>query len=689
MTITIENQEKNADSINQKVSNYLKLRNKFIEFFTKKKHQLVPPSKLIQNDTSLFFTNAGMNQFKNYFTLEERAPFSRAVTIQPCIRAGGKHNDLDNVGFTARHHTFFEMMGNFSFYDYFKEEAIEYALEFLIKELKINEKKLYFTVHVKDDDAYNIFKKHSKQPVIKVDSDDNFWSMGEVGPCGYCGEIYYYIGDGYGSEEDFRENFNGPNPLYLEIWNLVFMEFNKKIDGSIEQLSRKSVDTGMGLERILSIIEGTYHNYRTSIVMPLVLKAKELFAIEDNVANIAADHSKTALFLLNEGLLIGNEGASYVLRRIIRRALTYLKQPGFWQLLPEVASIYAGVYEFPNLELAINMVKKEEELFFHTIKNGYDKLKQNLDLNQIDESIVFKLYETYGLPLEFSTTVLEEKGIKVDKDKIQSFMNVHRKASGQIMNMEFHEFKTHSTCYENVEDNGKVDLLISNNSVVSIVNTIGEEFIAIMDTSPFYPRGGGQEGDKGIMFSMDNNTKIEVVNTTKKNKAILHHCKLISGVVKNGDILQMRIDENWRRGTSIHHSATHLLHAILQKMFGKQIEQKGSFIANNRFRFDFNFNRNITEEEKEKIENTINDIIAKNITVEVLWMPLATAKAKGAEYLSNMTYEENVRVIRMGEVSFVLCGGIHVKNTGDIPKFTIISEKSVGSGLRRLEVSCV
>jgi alanyl-tRNA synthetase len=443
----------------------------------------------------------------------------------------------------------------------------------------------------------------------------------------------------------------------------------------------------MGLERILSIIENTNDNYKTSVVFPLVQKSKELFNVNDNIANIAADHSKTTLFLLNEGLIISSEGAGYVLRRIIRRALTYLKQPGFWQLLPEVVKIYENVYTFSNLNLAIEMVKKEEELFFNTIKNGYDKLKQNLDANNVDESVVFKLYETYGLPLEFSSTILEERGIILDKNKIHDFMESHKKVSGQMMNIEFHQFNTNSTCYEKLEEEAKVELLLINNEVLTLINKKDEEFLLIADTSPFYSRGGGQEGDKGIIYN--DSCKIEVINTTKKNKTILHTCKLISGSLKTNDIIKMKVNEEWRKGTSIHHSATHLLQEVLQKMFGKQVEQKGSFITNNRFRFDFNLARALTEEEKDTIEQQIETWIKDRLSVNIAWLPFVVAKAKGAEYLSNMTYEENVRVVSIGNVSFVVCGGIHVTNTAEIPTFKILNEKSVGSGIRRLEVSCV
>jgi alanyl-tRNA synthetase len=670
--------------------NYIKLRNQFIEFFEKKNHTCLPPSSLIPvNDTSILFTTAGMTQFKKYFTLEEVSPYKRVVTIQPCIRAGGKHNDLDNVGFTKRHHTFFEMMGNFSFYDYFKEEAMIYAIDFLTKELLIPENKLFFTVHEKDTEAYKILRKLTKQPIIGLNSNDNFWSMGNLGPCGYCSEIYYYMGTKANpTEEDFLKGFNESDTLFLEVWNLVFMEFNQTDKGQVN-LNKKSIDTGMGLERILSIIEGTMHNYTTSIMNPLVLAAQAYYSISRekiNIAYIAADHVKTAVFLLNEGLNIGSEGGPYVLRKIIRRALTYLnlKEPAFYKLAKHVLEIYKGVYVFRDLDKIEKAIYNEEVLFLNTISSGLLRLQNNLENNQINEEVVFKLYETYGLPLDFSTVFLQQQGINLNNDTISNLMENHRKASGQMLNLNF-DVPTISSAYDTLNDRGQViHLMVDGHMVLEVQEN--EEFLCITNKSPFYGRAGGQEGDKGIIYN--ESMRAEVMNTTKKNKTIIHHCKLIKGNLKINDQIHMEVEEHWRQGTTIHHTATHLLHALLKKFVSSDISQKGSFISDNRLRFDFNFSRSLTEKEKNQIETTANEIIKQDLKLNIQYMPYEEAIKNGAETLENTEYETQVRVVAIPFVSMELCGGTHVVSTGQIKSFTITSDRGIGSGLRRLEVKC-
>lgn len=674
------------------MNNYKNIKSTFINFFQKKKHELLPPSSLLpKNDTSIFFTNAGMNQFKKYFTLEEVSPYKRATTIQPCIRAGGKHNDLDNVGFTARHHTFFEMMGNFSFQDYEKKEAILYAIELLTKYYNLPENKLFFTVHAKDIESYNFLKTITNQPILQLNTDDNFWSMGDVGPCGYCCEIYYYIGTNENPTiDDFIKSFQDVNPEFLEIWNLVFMEFNRTLTETTK-LSKISVDTGMGLERLLSVIEATNNNYKTSLMIFFVNAVKEtLNVIDDNVAYIAADHIRSSVFLLNEGLKIGNEGASYVLRKIIRRALTYLnlKEPGFYKLAKYVGDFYKDYYLIKNLSSIEEIIKQEEILFLNTINNGVNKLTNFYESNSINEGVVFKLYETYGLPLDFSINFLQKKGIQLDNNIIDNLMEDHKKVSGKMINYNF-DLITEEKYYTENEITSKVLIIFKNGEKIQVLNKGDQEedeLLLITEASCFYPRGGGQEGDIGSIFN--ENCQLKVINTTKKNKTIIHHCKLITGTLKVNETVNLKINEEWRKGTSIHHTATHLLHSVLQELFGKDLEQKGSFITNNKFRFDFNFKRSLTEQEKIYIENKITEIINKEVNINVEYETLEEAKNKHVQMLANTEYENTVRVINIPNVSYVLCGGTHLKNTKIIKNIKILSEKSIGAGIRRIEVKC-
>lgn len=673
------------------MNNYKNIKEIFIKFFQNKQHNFLPPSSLLpKNDTSIFFTNAGMNQFKKYFTLEENSPYNRAVTIQPCIRAGGKHNDLDNVGFTARHHTFFEMMGNFSFQDYGKKEAILYAIELLTKEYYLQESKLFFTVHAKDLETYNFLKTITNQPILQLNTDDNFWSMGDVGPCGYCCEIYYYLGtDTHPTLNDFEKSFNDLNPEFLEIWNLVFMEFNKTPTETIK-LDKISIDTGMGLERLMSVIEGTGNNYTTSLMNFFVNGVREtLNIIDNNVAYVAADHIKTTVFLLNENLKIGNEGASYVLRKIIRRALTYLnlKEPGFYKLAKYVKEFYKDYFQISNLSNIEEIIKQEEILFLNTIHNGFDKLNNFYEDNNINENVVFKLYETYGLPLDFSINFLQKKGIRLNNNLLDTLIENHRKVSGKMINYNF-DLITEEKYYEEHKIQTKVLILFKDGNKIESINenNKNEEFLLITEATCFYPRGGGQEGDIGTIFNK--NCKIEVISTTRKNKTIIHECKLIEGNLTTNDKVTLKINEEWRKGTSIHHTSTHILHSVLQGLFGKDLEQKGSFITNNRFRFDFNFHRALTPEEKTHIENKVNNIIESAINIKIEYKKLKDAKKNNAEMLDGVHYDDIVRVINIPNVSYALCGGTHLNNTSIVKNFKIISEKSIGSGIRRIEVKC-
>lgn len=676
------------------MKNNQSIRNIFINFFQNKNHNYIKPSSLLLKDSpSLFFTNSGMNQFKKYFTLEDKAPYKRAVSIQNCIRAGGKHNDLDNVGFTTRHNTFFEMMGNFSFQDYGNKEAILFAIEFLTKELNISEKKLFFTVHLNDLNSYNFLKSVTNQPVLQLNTDDNFWSMGDLGPCGYCCEIYYYIGiENNPTLEDFKQSFNEKNPKFLEIWNLVFMEFNKTPQETIK-LDKISIDTGMGLERLLSIIEGTYNNYKTSIIIPIIEKVQELLDINNQqISYVVADHIKTSVFLINEGLKIGNEGPSYVLRKIIRRALTYLnlKKPGFYKLVSSVVELYKDYYNFIDIKIIEEQIYKEEILFLNTINNGFHKLEEYLSENNINEKKIFKLYETYGLPLDFSTNYLQQKGINLNNNLIDDYMIEHKKASGQMINYDFN-IPTISSCYEKTFNISKVLIIFKNGENIkeidkSTQNNKDEEFLILTEESCFYPRGGGQEGDKGIISNK--NCEIEVFNTTKKNKSIIHHCKLISGFVKIDDFVNLKIDEEWRIGASVHHTATHIFHAILQKLYGNEVDQKGSLITKDKFRFDFNLDKGLSMEERYKIENIFQEIINKKIPIDVKYLSFEEAQKQEAIMLQNTEYEDIVRVINIPETSLALCGGTHLDRTDRIKSFKIISEKGHGKGIRRVECVC-
>ena len=659
------------------MNNYKNIRLIFTDFFKNKGHELLAASSLLpKNDTSIFFTNAGMNQF----------------TIQPCIRAGGKHNDLDNVGFTSRHHTFFEMMGNFSFQDYGKEEAILYAIELLTKHYNLPENKLFFTVHANDLDSYNFLKGVTQQPILQLNTDDNFWSMGEIGPCGYCCEIYYYLGISENPTiSDFEKSFTDLNPEFLEIWNLVFMEFNKTPTETIK-LDKISIDTGMGLERLMSVIEGTNNNYTTSLMNFFVNGVKETLNITDNnVAYVAADHIRTTVFLISENLKIGNEGASYVLRKIIRRALTYLNlsTAGFYKLAKYVVEFYEEYYLMGDLSYIEEVIKQEEILFLNTIHNGFDKLTGFYETNNINENVVFKLYETYGLPLDFSINFLQKKGIRLNNNIIDNLIEGHKKVSGKMINYNF-DLVTREKYYEEKEITSKVLIIFKDGERFEKINKDnildGEEFLLITEASCFYPRGGGQEGDIGEIYN--NNCKIEVINTTKKNKTIIHHCRLIEGEITINDEVVLKINKEWRAGTSIHHTATHVLHSILQELFTKDLEQKGSFITKNKFRFDFNFSRALTVDEKNIITDKFNEIINKAIAITVEYKTLEEAKKDEAGMLAGMEYEDNVRIINIPNVSYVLCGGTHLTNTKTIKNFKIWSEKSIGAGIRRIEVMC-
>ncbi|OED45407.1 alanine--tRNA ligase [Rickettsiales bacterium (ex Bugula neritina AB1)] len=662
------------------LKNYHELKKNFIAFFVKKQHVQIKASSLIPKDsTAVLFTNSGMMQFIKYFKKEEKPLAKRITNIQPCIRLGGKHNDIDNIGKTLRHVTFFEMMGSFSFDDYGKKEAIEYAYEFLTKILKLKEKNLFITVYHEDEEAYNIWRLITQQPILKIKDNDNFWSMGELGPSGPCTEIYYYTGNNIGNEKDFEISLKEEISSYVEIWNIVFMEYDRTPNGLVP-LPNICIDTGMGLERILAILEGVNDIYKTSILKEFISKIQNDLNIQNNKARIIGDHIRTAVFIINENIIPSNEGHGYVLRKILRRAFTYgnTKDPVLYNFVEFIINIYKHDYQFKNIDAIIKIIKEEELIFIKSLERGFKKLETYTSSN-INEETIFKLQETYGLPIQFSLDYWKKQGIYLKEEEIKKYMNLHRNISNKTINIDL-DYSTKLMCYTHIKLESQIICLLQNNKITKEINN--GEFLLITNSSPFYPRGGGQEGDIGNITT--SNCFCEVIDTTKKKNTIIHHCKLISGIIKIGDKCNMNVDENFRKSTTIHHTLTHILCNQLQKMFGNSLQQKGSKISDKKLRFDFNCHP-LTEENKQNLIEEINKIINDNIPVEILELPLDEALKRGAQFLPNMEYQDKVRVIKIGDFAFDLCGGTHVKHTGEIKKFLLIKETSLQKGIRRIE----
>ena len=679
------------------------LRNKFIDYFKSHGHQAVASSSLVPaDDPTLLFTNAGMNQFKDCFLGAEKRSYTRAVSSQRCVRAGGKHNDLENVGYTARHHTFFEMLGNFSFGDYFKKEAIEFAWNFLTKEIGLPKEKLLVTVYSEDDEAFDIWENHigvPKEKIIRISTSDNFWSMGDTGPCGPCSEIFYdhgahIWGGPPGTPEEDGDRF-------IEIWNLVFMQFNKQADGTMEPLPKPSIDTGMGLERISAILQNVHSNYEIDLFQNLIKSAASIVGsddLENKSLRVIADHIRSCSFLICDGVMPSNEGRGYVLRRIIRRAVRHGYQLGandifFYKLVASLAKEMGEAY--PELVDQLPVIEKvlrvEEEQFSKTLARGMAILNDTLETLEGDTvpgDVVFKLYDTYGFPTDLTNDVAREHDLKIDEEGFEAAMQAQRARAQQASNFgaDYNsklaiDHTTSFTGYTDVEGQANVVELIADNAFVDALED-GQEGVVVLDSTPFYAESGGQAGDKGILRVA--NGEFVVTDTQKMGNAFAHK-GVVKGKVTKGDTATAAIDLANREAIKKNHSATHLLHAALREILGEHVTQKGSLVEAPRMRFDFSHFEAVTAQQLVEIERRVNQEIRANHTLATELMDLDQANASGAMALFGEKYDEKVRVVTMGPFSVELCGGTHVTRTGDIGLFKITSEAGIASGVRRIE----
>jgi alanyl-tRNA synthetase len=693
------------------------IRSTFLKYFEKNDHKIVESSNLVpNNDPTLMFANSGMVQFKNVFTGLEKRDYVRATTSQKCVRAGGKHNDLENVGYTPRHHTFFEMLGNFSFGDYFKEKAIHYAWNLITKDFGIDKNRLYVTVFHEDDEAFNFWKKiagFSDDRIIRISTSDNFWSMGETGPCGPCSEIFYDHGDHLkgglpGTPEEDGDRF-------IEIWNLVFMQYEQVSKDKRINLPKPSVDTGMGLERIAALLQGTHDNYETDHFKKIIQSTSEIVKQKLDQKNLSsfrviADHLRASSFLIAEGVLPSNEGRGYVLRRIMRRGMRHShllgsKEPVFYNLFETLKNEMSGNY--PELLRAESLIKEtlkmEEEKFLVLLDRGIKIL--NDEITKIDKvlpgEVAFKLYDTYGFPLDLTEDILRNKSMSIDTQKFQSLMTESKelakknwKGSGDAavedvwFGIKDKLGPTEFLGHENNQAQGVIKLLLKDNKEVSSLSE-GDEGLIIVNQTPFYGESGGQVGDTGEIIRDD--FKFEVTDVQKKlGDLFVHYGKVFSGSIKLDQDVELKINVNRRNDTRAYHSATHLLHESLRRVLGDHVTQKGSLVEPERLRFDFSHMKPISNEEVGKIENYVNEMVQRKSEVKTRIMTPKEAVENGALALFGEKYGEEVRVLSMGDegdkyFSTELCGGTHVKNTGDIGKFKIISQSSIAAGVRRIE----
>ncbi len=683
----------------------VEIREAFLEFFEQQGHTRVPSSSLVPgNDPTLLFTNAGMNQFKDTFLGADPRPYSRAVSSQRCVRAGGKHNDLENVGYTARHHTFFEMLGNFSFGDYFKRDAINFAWTFLTRTLGLPPERLWVTCHISDDEAEEIWVNEIGFPRERISrlDEDNFWQMGDTGPCGPCSEIFYDHGPDVpggppGSADDDLDR-------YIEIWNLVFMQFNRDASGEMHPLPAPSVDTGMGLERIAAVMQNVHSNYEIDLFQALIRSAAGILGVQDlehKSLRVIADHIRSCAFLVIDGVLPGNEGRGYVLRRIIRRAVRHgnklgATEPFFFKLVDTLAQEMGGAY--PELLKLQSQIEKalltEEEQFAKTLDNGMQILEdalQGFEGEEIPGKVVFKLYDTYGFPVDLTGDIARERGLGLDLVGYEAAMAEQRTRSQEggsfkvdynhILKLDGH---TEFTGYDKLHGEGTVTALLRDGAEVE---SLGEDEtgIVVLSNTPFYGESGGQAGDTGYMTAKG--VKLEVSDTSKSSDQHLHHVKVLQGSVRKGDVLNTQVDDSLRQRTRLNHSATHLLHAALRKVLGEHVQQKGSLVDSERLRFDFSHFEAVTREELQQIEHMVNEQIRANTPVTTRLMSMEDAVAAGAMALFGEKYGDEVRVLAMGDDDFSveLCGGTHVARTGDIGLMRITAESGVAAGIRRIE----
>ncbi|EFL6541728.1 alanine--tRNA ligase [Escherichia coli] len=689
------------------------IRQAFLDFFHSKGHQVVASSSLVpHNDPTLLFTNAGMNQFKDVFLGLDKRNYSRATTSQRCVRAGGKHNDLENVGYTARHHTFFEMLGNFSFGDYFKHDAIQFAWELLTSEkwFALPKERLWVTVYESDDEAYEIWEKEvgiPRERIIRIGDNkgapyasDNFWQMGDTGPCGPCTEIFYDHGDHIWGGPPGSPEEDGDR--YIEIWNIVFMQFNRQADGTMEPLPKPSVDTGMGLERIAAVLQHVNSNYDIDLFRTLIQAVAKVTGATDlsnKSLRVIADHIRSCAFLIADGVMPSNENRGYVLRRIIRRAVRHgnmlgAKETFFYKLVGPLIDVMGSAGEDLKRQQAQveQVLKTEEEQFARTLERGLALLDEELAKlsgDTLDGETAFRLYDTYGFPVDLTADVCRERNIKVDEAGFEAAMEEQRRrareASGfgadynaMIRVDSASEFKG----YDHLELNGKVTALFVDGKAVDAINA-GQEAVVVLDQTPFYAESGGQVGDKGELKGA--NFSFAVEDTQKYGQAIGHIGKLAAGSLKVGDAVQADVDEARRARIRLNHSATHLMHAALRQVLGTHVSQKGSLVNDKVLRFDFSHNEAMKPEEIRAVEDLVNAQIRRNLPIETNIMDLEAAKAKGAMALFGEKYDERVRVLSMGYFSTELCGGTHASRTGDIGLFRIISESGTAAGVRRIE----
>ncbi|EJU9865183.1 alanine--tRNA ligase [Vibrio vulnificus] len=688
------------------------VRNAFLKFFESKGHQIVESSSLVpHNDPTLLFTNAGMNQFKDCFLGAEKRAYTRATTAQRCVRAGGKHNDLENVGFTARHHTFFEMLGNFSFGDYFKEDAIAYAWEFLTETLKLPKDRLLVTVYETDDEAFDIWNQKVGVPadrIIRIGDkkggkqyeSDNFWTMGDTGPCGPCTEIFYDHGEHIwggrpGSPEEDGDRF-------IEIWNNVFMQFNRHADGTMEPLPKPSVDTGMGIERISAIMQGVHSNYEIDVFQKLIKATAEIVGCEDlsnQSLRVIADHIRSCSFLIADGVMPSNEGRGYVLRRIIRRAVRHGNKLGaqgvfFHKLVGVLAEAMGSAADELKKQQAIveKVLRIEEENFGRTLERGMVILNEALDAlegKELDGETVFKLYDTYGFPADLTNDVARERDFTIDEAGFEKAMEEQRqraREAGQFGTDYNAKIKTESETefcgYTGTQGNSVVaEIFVEGEAADSL--SAGDKAIIILGETPFYAESGGQCGDSGVLKTESGLFQVE--DTQKLGNAIAHHGVLVEGVLAKGDQVSAIVDAERRAAISLNHSATHLLHAALRQVLGEHVAQKGSLVKAENLRFDFSHLEAVTAAELKEVERLVNAQIRRNHAIETNIMDIESAKQKGAMALFGEKYDDEVRVLSMGDFSTELCGGIHASNTGDIGLFKITSEGGIAAGIRRIE----
>jgi alanyl-tRNA synthetase len=694
------------------------IRRAFLSYFEKRGHKVIRSSSLIpKNDPTLLFTNAGMVQFKGVFLTEESRDYRRAVTSQKCVRAGGKHNDLENVGKTSRHHTFFEMLGNFSFGDYFKKEAIEMAWDLLIHQWGLPLEKIWITIYFEDDEAFKLWREIGipAERIVRMGEKDNFWAMGETGPCGPCSEIVIDQGEGVGCGLDHC-NVACDCDRFLELWNLVFMQFNRNSDGKVHPLAKPCIDTGMGLERISAVLQGVRSNFETDLFIPIIKEIENLSSTaygrdpkSDISIRVIADHSRAVTFLINDGVLPSNEGRGYVLRRIMRRAMRHGKRLGIQgPFLHQTSSKVVNLMEdaYPELreseDFVSKVIKSEEERFSETLDSGLKILREEMDQLQkkgskiLSGEVAFRLYDTFGFPLDLTADILQEEGMSFDEEGFRTQMEGQRLKSKQAWQgigegkaKEIYRrlvgegIRTDFIGYEETQSDSKILKLIKGDEVVPSA-TEGDRVEVITEKTPYYGEAGGQVGDRGLIFH--EGFSLEVEDTLRPmEELIVHQVRVKRGMVKEGMEAVLRVDLNQRKATALNHTATHLLQAVLRENLGDHVHQAGSFVSPDRLRFDFTHFAPIGEEDLERIEAQVNQKIRENLKVETKIMLQEEALQTGAMALFGEKYGDRVRVVKVADFSIELCGGTHTSRTGDIGLFKIVSETGVAAGVRRIE----